>query len=318
MLALASLIAGLIVIILGANWLVSGSAAIAKRLNIPDLVIGLTVVAIGTSTPELTVSLASAINGKTDIAIGNVIGSNIANIFLILGVSALIYPIKVERKTQVIEIPLALLAVILVGVSANDIWLDGTYQNAISRIDGLFLLAFMIVFLYYTFYVAQGSNETPTESIVLLPLPKAIGLISIGLIGLFFGGQLMVDGAVQIAKMLGMSESLIGLTIVAVGTSLPELATSVVAARKGNSDIAIGNVVGSNIFNVFLILGVSALFKPLPLPMNGNIDISVAIFASLLLFISTYTFKARTIFRVEGGIFLLLYFSYLLFLVWQG
>ncbi|MCU0445334.1 MAG: calcium/sodium antiporter [Microscillaceae bacterium] len=318
MFAFAYLIAGLVIIILGANWLVGGSAAIAKRMNIPDLVIGLTIVAIGTSTPELTVSLASAVNGNTDIAIGNVIGSNIANILLILGVSALIYPIKVERKTQVIEIPLALLAVILVGFSANDVLLDSASHNAISRIDGLFFLAFMIVFLYYTFYVAQASKETPTEDIIPLPLPKSIALILIGLVGLFFGGQIMVSGAVEIAKMLGMSQAMIGLTIVAIGTSLPELATSVVAARRGNSDIAIGNVVGSNIFNVFLILGASALFKPLPLPQNGNLDILVAIFASLLLFVSTYTFRSRTIFRLEGGIFLLMYATYLGFLIWQG
>lgn len=304
---------GITLIIFSANWLVNGASSLAKRFGINDLVIGLTVVAIGTSAPELTVNIFSALSGSTDIAIGNVLGSNISNIFLIVGISAVIFPIAIQQNTKWKEIPFSLLAILVLGILANDILIDGSKENFISRIDGFILLCFLIIFLVYTFSLAKNKNtdDTTVEQIHTLPLWKSILFIALGLLGLYFGGKYLIDGAVNIAVLLGMSEKVIGLTIIAVGTSLPELATAVVAARKKKPDIIIGNVIGSNIFNVFFILGTTASIKPLPFDSSINFDIMIAMLASVLLFFATITFGRKIISRTEGIIFLIIYISFI-------
>ena len=307
------LFGGMALIIFSANWLVDGASSIAKKFGISDLVIGLTIVAFGTSAPELTVNVFSALQGSTDIAIGNVLGSNIANIFLILGIAALIYPLSVQKNTTWKEIPLSLLAAIVLGIVANDQLIDQNPQGSdISRTDGMVLLAFFLIFLVYTFEIVNNQPETD-EGVKPMPLWKGIALVLTGLLGLYFGGKYLVEGASNIAKEFGLSERIIGLTIVAVGTSLPELATSVVAAFKKKADIAIGNVVGSNIFNIFFILGLTAVIEPLPFNPASNIDVLVTIFASLLLFITTFTLGRRSVDRIEGGVFILIYIGYIVY-----
>ena len=311
-------IIGFIALIKGADLLVNGASAIAKKLKISDLVIGLTIVALGTSAPELFVNIFASLNGNADIAIGNILGSNICNILLILGISALIFPLKVTKGTVWKEIPMSLLAVLLIGVMANDYLIDKINLNELTRTDGISLIAFFIIFLYYTFGIAK--NETDTGSVSVqknYSLLKSGGLILLGLIGLVIGGQWIVNGAIAIAALFGVSQSLIGLTIVAIGTSLPELATSAVAAYKKNADIAVGNIVGSNIFNVFWILGLSSVIKPLPFQPKNNIDIGMTIFATFLLFLWMFIGKKRILERWQGLSFLLLYFGYIIFLIIQ-
>ncbi len=301
-------IIGLIFLIKGADFLVDGASSIARRLNISDLVIGLTVVAFGTSMPELFVNMVASIRGNTDIAIGNVVGSNIANVFLILGVSSIIYPLAVTRGTVWKEIPFSLLAAIVLFITANDQLLDGSQMSDLTRIDGLVFLSFFIIFIYYT-----GSIATRIEGMEAHVPAKQSGwlrsslYIIVGLAGLTIGGKWIVDGAIALATKFGLSESLVGLTIVAVGTSLPELATSAVAAYKRNADIAVGNVVGSNIFNIFFVLGISAGIKPLPFQPKNNLDIGVVVFSSLILFLFMFTGKKRSLDRWEGLILLICY-----------
>ena len=316
MLQYVLLVIGFILLIKGADFLVDGASSIGRRLNVSDLVIGLTVVAFGTSMPELFVNIFASIKGNTDIAIGNILGSNIANIFLILGISAVLFPLTVGKGTVWKEIPLSLLAALLLGIMANDRLIDKGQTSALTRIDGLVFIAFFIIFMYYSFGIAKRINgidsHTPQKQYGLL---KSLLLIGGGLIGLGFGGNWIVKSAVQIALKLGVSESLIGLTIVAVGTSLPELATSAVAAYKKNAEIAVGNVVGSNIFNIFFILGLSSIIKPLPFQPGGNVDIGVVILASLLLFLCMFTGKRRSLDRWEAIVFIILYVSYITFLI---
>ncbi len=315
-LSVVALLGGFVFLIKGADFLVEGAVGIARRLNISDLVIGLTVVAFGTSTPELFVNITAGISGNTDIAFGNVLGSNIANVFLILGVSAIIYPLKVTTGTVWKEIPFSLLAICVLAFMTNDRFIDGASASLLNRTDGCVLLCFFCIFLYYSFSIAQNINGIDehvltTDQIV----SKSFFKVIIGLLGLGIGGKWIVDGASAIASGMGVSESLIGLTIVAVGTSLPELATSAMAAYKRNADIAVGNVVGSNIFNIFLVLGIGSSIKPLPVKESSNIDIGVALAASLLLFIFMFTGKKHSLDRWEGALFLLLYTGYMLFLV---
>lgn len=307
------LIGGIALIIFSANWLVEGASSIAKTYGLSDLVIGLTIVAFGTSAPELTVNLFSALQGSTDIAIGNVLGSNIANILLIAGIAALIYPLSIQNNTTWKEIPFSLLAAIVLGIIANDQLIDGSSEgNFVSRIDGLILLSFFLIFMVYTMEIAKSGGEEE-EGIQKLALWKSLLLVAAGLAGLYFGGKYLVEGAVNIATRLGMSEKLIGLTIIAVGTSLPELATSVVAAFKKKTDIAIGNIVGSNIFNIFFILGLTSVIQPLPFSSSINFDIGVAILASFLLFLTTITLGKKRVDRLEGAAFLLIYVAYILY-----
>jgi len=304
---------GITLIIFSANWLVDGASAIAKKFGIDDLVIGLTVVAFGTSAPELTVNIFSAISGSTDIAIGNVLGSNISNIFLIIGVAAAIYPITIQNNTKWKEIPFSLLSVMVLAILANDAFIDKSDENFISRIDGLIMICFLVIFLIYTFGMAKSNKPEIGENkhVKSMPMKKAIFLILLGLLGLFFGGKYLIEGAVNIAKLIGMSEKVIGLTIIAIGTSLPELATSVVAALRHKPDIIVGNVIGSNIFNVFFILGTTAIIKPLPFDFSINFDVGVSMLASILLFLTTITLGRKIITRTEGIIFLILYFSFI-------
>lgn len=312
-------IIGFLLLIKGADFLVDGASAIARRFEISDLVIGLTVVAFGTSTPELFVNIIASAKGNTDIAIGNVLGSNIANVFLILGVSSIIYPLSVTKGTVWKEIPLSLLAAIVLGLAANDHLIDNSNFSSLTRIDGLIFLCFFMIFLYYSYGIAREIEGM--EQLVQVEqqtLAKSLLWVCAGLVGLTLGGKWIVDGAIVIAKNLGMSESLIGLTIVAVGTSLPELATSAVAAYRRNVEIAVGNIVGSNIFNVFFVLGVSSIIKPLPFQTRNNLDIGAVILSSLLLFLFMFTGKKRSLDRWEGTVFLVLYAAYIVFLIFKG
>jgi cation:H+ antiporter len=319
MLPYFQLIFGFIIIIKGADFLVDGSSSLARRLKISDLAIGLTVVAFGTSTPELFVNVIASLKGNTDIAIANVLGSNIANILLILGVSSIIRPLSVTKGTVWKEIPFSLLAAIVLGLMANDRFIDKNGVSILTRIDGLVLMSFFVIFLYYSFSIAKEidgmDNQIPSKEYGLM---KSVLRVALGLAGLAFGAQWVVDGAIRLALKFGISQTLIGLTIVALGTSLPELATSTVAAYKGNADIAVGNVVGSNIFNIFFVLGVSGTINPIPFHGRNNIDIGMVIFASLLLFTFMFTGKKRSIDRWEGILSLVLYGVYLVFqITWR-
>ena len=307
---------GFVFLIKGADLLVDGAASIARSLRVSDLVIGLTVVAFGTSTPELFVNLIASFKGNTDIAIGNVLGSNTANILLILGISSIIYPLSVAKGTVWKEIPFSLLAAVVLVFAANDQILDKAAVSVLTRIDGLIFLCFFTIFIYYTFSIAarvEGVEEhVPVKQ---SSWQRSLLFIIAGLAGLTIGGKWIVDGAVILAKKLGMSESLIGLTIVAVGTSLPELATSAVAAYKQNAEIAVGNVVGSNIFNIFFVLGISATIRPLPFQTKNNLDLGVVILSSLMLFFFMFTGKKHSLDRWEGIVCLILYFGYVAFLI---
>jgi cation:H+ antiporter len=307
-------IVGFAIIIKGADFLVDGSSSMARRFRVSELVIGLTVVAFGTSTPELFVNIVASLKGNSEIAIGNILGSNIANILLILGISSIICPLSVTKGTVWKEIPFSLLAAIVLGMMANDQFIDKNGISLLTRIDGLVLLSFFIIFLYYSFSIAKEIEGIETHvPLKEHGLAKSVLLVVLGFGGLCFGGDWIVEGAVDLALKLGISQSVVGLTIVAVGTSLPELATSAVAAHRGKPDIAVGNVVGSNIFNIFFVLGVSAVIKPIPFNSRSNIDIGVVILASLLLFTFMFTGQKRSIDRWEGVVSLMLYGAYLVF-----
>lgn len=313
------LIIGLIFILLGANMLTDGAASVAKRFKISNLVIGLTIVAFGTSAPELVVSLISALQGSTGLAIGNVVGSNIFNTLMIVGCTALVVPITVGKGTVSKEIPLCILASVVLFLCSNDTLLDGTSPNIISRIDGLLLLCFFAIFLRYTFAIAHNSenNDIVEDQIKIMALWKSILFILVGLGALIGGGQLFVNGASGIARSLGISESIIGLTLVAGGTSLPELATSIVAALKKNSEMAIGNAIGSNLFNIFFVLGCSATISPLRLGGITNPDLLVLILSGVLLWMFAICFRKRTITRIEGAFMVLCYIVYTVYLIMQ-
>lgn len=308
-------IIGFVVLIKGADLLVKGASSIAKEMHISPLVIGLTIVSFGTSAPELIVNLFASASGKTDLAIGNILGSNIANVFLILGVSALIYPLTTKKNTVWKEIPFSLLAAILLTVLVSDKLIDGSDFSRLSRIDGIVLISFFIIFLYYTFGIAKVKGESNESDIPVYSLGLSILFVILGLTGLTFGGKWIVDGAVEIAAYFEMSESMIGLTVVAIGTSLPELATSAMAAYRKQSDIAIGNVVGSNIFNIFLILGISSTVNPLPFNPESSMDVAMTILASLTLFIVLFIGKKHVLERWQGGLMLFIYLSYMAYLV---
>ena len=308
------LILGFIILIYGANKLVDGGAALAFRLNIPNIVIGLTVVAFGTSTPELVVNLFSSAEKQSELALGNVLGSNIFNILGILGIAALISPIAVKKATTWVEVPLALLAAFLILIMFGDNHWPTPTPYIISRTEGIVLLCFFVLFIAYTLMLAK-KGEAEEIKIKNYTIGKSLFWILIGLVGLIIGGRLLVKGAVQIADSLGISQRIIAITIVSIGTSLPELATSLVAARKKNVDMAIGNVVGSNIFNTFLILGVSALISPIHMSMANLPDIGMNLLSALLLFVFIFTGRGRQIERWEGSIFLFLYISYIIWLI---
>lgn len=313
MLSYLLLLVGFFVLVFGAVKLVDGASSVAAKFGIPNIVIGLTIVAFGTSAPELFVNVFASVEGNSELVLSNVVGSNIFNILFILGICALVSPLVVKSNTNWIEIPLSLLAALTVIFISADLFFDGK-ENLILRSEGLVLLLFFSIFLVYNFYISKKENSGD-EITKLFPTWKSLLFIVGGLAGLVIGGRLIVQSAVEIATKIGMSERTIGLTIVSIGTSLPELATSVVAVRKKNVDIAIGNVVGSNIFNIFFILGVSATINPVTVSDFSIVDTVLNAFASLLLFIFLFTGKGRRLERWEGIIFLLIYVAYLVYLL---
>ena len=311
------LVGGLLLILWGANALTDGAASVAKRFQISNLVIGLTIVAFGTSAPEFVISFLSSFNGSAGLAIGNVVGSNVFNCLMIVGVTAVVAPIPVGKGTLAKEIPLCVLSAIVLFLCANDVLLDGGASNVISRSDGLMLLCFFAIFVGYTFAIAKNGNGEEEGEIRSFPMWKSVLFILLGLGALIGGGQLFVNGASGIARSLGVSESVIGLTLVAGGTSLPELATSVSAALKKNPGIAIGNVIGSNLFNAFAVLGASATISDLPLGGITNFDFITLIVASVLLWIAGFFMGKRIITRPEGIFLVLCYVGYTTYLIMQ-
>ena len=309
------LIVGFVVLILGADWLVSGASGLAKRLNVPDLVIGLTVVAFDTSAPELMVNLMAAFNNESEIALTNILGSNTINTFIILGISALIYPIKSQKSSRQYEIPWSMFAGLIILVMGTECFGLCGGDAIISRLDGVVLLLIFSLFMYYTLKMAKNNTENQEEGFLPMKIWKAVLLIAVGLVALVVGGKVIVINAVSIAQAFGVSQAVIGVTVVALGTSLPELATSAIAAFKKNPDLAIGNVIGSNIFNVFFVLGISAVIRPLPSYSNLWIDASLAALGSLLLLLFVSTNRHKELKRWQGAFFLACYGVYLVWLL---
>ena len=314
------LILGLVLILVGANALTDGASSLAKKWGMSDLVIGLTVVAFGTSAPELVISVMSSIEGNAGIAIGNVVGSNIFNICAIGGITAMVSPIVVSKGVMRADIPLVILSAIVLLVMGNFVLLDGGAENIVTRVDGIILLLFFMIFMYHTFSVAKETpaGEAEGEEVAKMkemPMWKAVLWVIGGLAGLIYGGDRFVAGASGLASGLGVSDAVIGLTIVAAGTSLPELATSVTAALKGKAGIAVGNIIGSNIFNIFLVLGCAATVRPLPFGNVGNVDLLVLVGTSILFWIFGYAYKERTITRLEGALLFLCYVAYMIWTI---
>lgn len=317
------LVVGLALLLLGANYLVDSSVAIAKRAKISNFIIGLTIVGIGTSAPELFVSIQSALTGHGDIAMGNVVGSNITNLLLILGVTAVICPFAIEKQTHRSDIPFSIFAAVLLTMFVNDSWNPGIDENILSRLDGgVFLIIFISYFIYTLFIKAKNPQEAKEEmdqdatSSLEGKKPVLLWVIAaVSLGALLCGGQLFLDSAINLARAWGMSEAVISITIVAVGTSLPELITSVLAACKNNPQLALGNILGSNVFNILMILGLTASITPIHVVGLNAIDYMVMIGATVATFIVTYTFKKRKFDRAEGVIFLLCYVAYTIYLL---
>ncbi len=310
-------IIGFVLLIKGADWLVDGASSLAKKAGISAIVIGLTVVAFGTSMPEFVVNVLAGIKGTANIALGNILGSNIVNILLILGLSMIIRPLIVKNNTIWKEIPLAVLAVVVLWIMASDIFIDNASASFLSRADGLIMILFFLIFLYYILSIRHSDVEIG-DKIKKISYSTSFLMIVGGLVCLILGGKWIVDGAILIAESLGVSEALIGLTIVAIGTSLPELATSIAAVVKKNSDIAVGNIIGSNIFNIFWVLGATSLIKPLPISTEINIDILVTLFATLLLFVFTLIGERAKLTRGQGVVFVGLYIIYVIYLIIRG
>lgn len=300
----------------GADFFVDGSSSIAKALRIPSIIIGLTFVAFGTSAPEAAVSIIAGIKGQNDIAMGNIIGSNIFNLLAVVGICAVIKPIKIEKQIIVKEYPFSILATLVLVVLSCDVFLNIQSDNQLTRGDGLVILLFFAVFLYSIIGTALHSRNNNTDEPNEKPkytMGKSIIFSILGLAGIIGGGQLVVNSATTIAESFGISEALIGLTIVAVGTSLPELVTSIVAARKGESDIAIGNVVGSNIFNIFFVLGASSAISPISISGVNIIDMIILTVVVFLVYLFCIT--KRSVSRIEGAILTASYIAYLIYII---
>jgi len=306
---------GLVLLVIGAELLIRGASSLAKRLAIAEIVIGLTVVAFGTSTPEMVVNVFASAEGRNEIVFGNIIGSNIFNILLILGISGLIYPVAVQRNTVWKEIPFSLLATLTLFFLVNDRWDATGTADVLSRADGMVLLLLFTIFVVYTFGLAtvEASDEFDVR---VYSWGISAALIVGGLLLLVAGGRLCVEGAVALARQLNLSEKFIGATVVAAGTSLPELATSAIAAYRKHSDIAVGNVVGSNIFNILAILGVSAVIRPAPYPASFNADLYVLTAATLLLLLVMFTGKRHKLDRWEASLMLAGYAGYVGYLLY--
>ncbi|MDE6626763.1 MAG: calcium/sodium antiporter [Lachnospiraceae bacterium] len=298
---LAILVIGFVMLVKGADWFVDGAASLAARFGIPQLVIGLTIVAMGTSLPEAAVSITGAINGNAEISVGNVLGSNILNILIILGLTAVITPVKIQRSTLRYEIPFMLV------ITGAFLVMGMTGENVV-RVEGVVLWLFFIVYLVYLFYLSKQSEEAEGETKAAMQIWKCILFVIVGGVLIVLGSRLAVNGASGIARFFGVSERFIGLTIVALGTSLPELVTSVTAARKGNADIAIGNIVGSNIFNILFVSGTSALICDIPFALSFVLDAVVAIVSGVLLWMGSIRHKELR--RLAGGIMLVFYGIY--------
>lgn len=318
------LIIGFVFLVKGADVLVEGSSTVARRFGLSTFFIGLTIVAFGTSMPELVISAMASFSGSTGIALGNIIGSNISNTLLILGVCSLITPLLVKHTTISKEIPLSLLAVVAVFALANDAIIDGNGYSLLTRIDGVILILFFAIFLFYTFGISrekEGIIEKAVDDISNSrrdSLWWAALMIVGGLAGLTLGGRWIVSSAMAIASDIGISETLVGLTIIALGTSLPELAASAVAAYKGKADIAVGNIVGSNIFNLLWVLGVSSIISPINHELVMNIDIVFLFSITILLLFLVYLGKKNILARREGAVLLVLYVLYIIYLVIRG
>ncbi|NJC27428.1 calcium/sodium antiporter [Neolewinella antarctica] len=314
-LSILLIVLGFGLLIKGADWMVTGASALAKKKNISDLAIGLTVVAFGTSAPELVVNAIASSEGYADITFGNVLGSNNFNLFAILGVVGLILPLKVQASTAWKEIPISFFALCVVFLLANEVVFQPS--NIVSQVEGLFLLLLFGAFLAYVFFQMKAT-PVATEIAVESPANLKIGsLILFGLAGLILGGKLVVDNAVDIAAGLGVSEKIIGLTIIAAGTSLPELVTSVVAALRKNSDMAIGNIIGSNIFNLLLVLSVSSMIAPLDYNPTFNTDMYLLGGGTIFLFLAMFTGKKKTLDRWEAGVLLVVFVTYTASLIGQ-
>ena len=301
------IIVGFALLIVGADFLVDGASGIAKKFHIPEIIIGLTIVSIGTSMPELFVSITSAIDGYSDMALGNVIGSNLCNLLLILGLSSLIKPVDFQEETRKYEIPMCLLFTIILMIFSNT-------SGGISRIEAVILLVLFVLFIAYTIYMGKKKSKEDSKVVEEKNKNKTIKniiLIILGIVGLKFGGDFVVNNAVNIAKMFNISEKVISLTILAIGTSLPELVTSVTAAIKGNSDIAIGNIIGSNIFNILLILGVSSVIKPITFNSSYNMDLSILCISTVILALFPIIPPKNKMRRVNGLIYVLMYGAYM-------
>lgn len=305
---------GFIVLILGAKWLVDGAASIGKKLGLPQLVIGLTIVALGTSLPELIINVFASIEGSTDLAIGNVLGSNIINTLFIIGITAVIFPIKMPGLKCRADIIFNIFAIVILALLAND-WIFGKSTNSISTVDGIILLVLLIGFLYFSFFKSKKiEDSTSVEIIKIMTLAKSLVLIAVGILGLFFGGKWIVGGVDQIAIDFNLSQSVIGLTLIAIATSLPELVTSILAALKKNTELAIGNAVGSNVFNIFLVLGTSALIKPIEYKTSLNLEMSILLVSGLLLVLFIQLNIGglkRSISRLEGVILMSCYLIFI-------
>lgn len=309
------LLIGFILLIKGADVFVSGASNIAKIFHVPSLIIGLTIVAFGTSAPEAAVSISAALGGNNDMAIANVVGSNIFNLLCVGGIAAIICPLAVARSTIIKEFPFALLASLVLIILAHDTKFQGYPENLLTRADGLILLALFAIFMYYLLEVAltskndlQEENEKPSMS-----MGKSVLMSFFGIVGIIVGGQVVVNSATDIALSWGMSQNLVGLTIVAVGTSLPELMTSIVAARKGESDIAVGNIVGSNLFNILFILGLSATIHPISIQPMVFVDMIIMLMVTIVAYSLAATKK--TVSKPEGILLTLMYVVYMVFII---
>ncbi len=313
LLSIISFIAGIVLVIMGADWLTKGASGIARRFGVSELVIGLTIVALGTSLPELVISVGSALKGSSGISLGNVIGSNIFNGMLILGVTALIAPIRFNSRMLTREIPFNLLASIVLILVSGSMLVGGGKGEFVTRYGGLLLLCFLAVFVRYTFSIPNDDDDEALEK--PMSIGKVLLFILLGLAGLIFGGNIFVNGATELARVAGLSEAVIGITIVSAGSSLPELAVSVSAARKGNVGIALGNVLGSNILNIFLILGCSATITPISLDGFSYVDFYVLLASSLLIYIVARFGGKAVINRFEGTLLIACYVAYTTWLI---
>ena len=309
------LVIGFIILIKGADFFVDGASSIAKIAKMPTLLIGLTIVAFGTSAPEAAVSINAALKGSNYIAIGNIIGSNIFNLLVAVGLSAMIRPIKVQKTTIIKEYPLSIYSVALLIILSLDNLFAGNDANLLTRGDGLILLLGFGVFMFYLIEMAVLSKEADdeVEEIVKLPLSKSIIFSILGLVGIVFGGDMVVKSATDIALHVGMSETLVGLTIVAVGTSLPELVTSVTAARKGESDIAIGNIIGSGLFNIFFVLGVSATIHPIA--VSSKLIFDFIILAIVTVISHVFAYSKKEVDKKEGFALTAMYIAYMVYII---